>query len=195
MKENLLDWRESILQIIALGHKREVGKDLAGTLLLKNLITIKPESTIKKIGFADPIYEIAYKMYAWAGMRDKEYYNEHKEEKEKMILKINVTPREVLIDIGMKFREIYPETWLEYALSWQVDILIITDLRFPNEALRIRSMGGHTINVIRDVPQVSNLDDPDNQLNNWEWGGLLSNLGSKKDLNKSVLELIDAFIN
>ncbi len=183
------------MQIIGLGHKREVGKDLTGTLMFKELTVSKPDLKILKLGFADPIYEIAHKMYAWAGMQTKMYYDEHKEQKETELLKIGLTARKILIDVGMKFREIYPKTWLDYTLTRQTDILIITDVRFPNEAQRIKDLGGIVINVIRDVPQVDDPNDPDNQLNGWAFDGILMNTGTKKELNQYILEMLNVYIS
>lgn len=182
--------------IIGLGHKREVGKDLVATLLHKELSVNRPELTVMKIGFATPIYEIAHKLYGWAGMRDKIFYDENKDIKEEEALfKIDKSPRQILIEIGMMFREIYPETWLDFALNREADILIITDLRFPNEMKKIKKVGGLCVNVVRDIPQVDDPSDPDNQLNNAEWDIIISNLGTKKDLNKTVLAFANECIN
>lgn len=179
--------------VIGLGHKREVGKDLVGQLL-KTELTIKyPQKQVVKTAFAAPIYQIAYKMFAWAGMQTKQYYDENKEEKETVLLKIGKSPRQILIEIGLKFREIYEDIWLDYTINTQADILIITDLRFPNEAERIKKADGITALIIRDVPMTEDPDDPDNQLNEHEWGIIISNLGTKKELNDTVLEMINGF--
>lgn len=177
--------------VIGLGHKREVGKDLVGQLL-KTELTIKfPQKQVVKTAFAMPLYQTAHKMFAWAGMQTKQYYDENKEEKEIVLPKIGKSPRQILIEIGLKFREVYADVWLDYAMNTQADILIITDLRFPNEAEKIKQAGGQTVIILRDVPMTDDPDDPDNQLNEHEWDIILSNLGTKKELNQVILDMIN----
>lgn len=50
--------------------------------------------------------------------------------------------RGLLINIGLKMREIEPNVWINYALRDIEDkSIIIDDLRFPNEYVRLRSEG------------------------------------------------------
>lgn len=160
--------------------------------LLKTELTIRyPNKKVVKTAFAAPLYDIAYKIFSWAGMQTKQYYDEHKNEKEIILEKIGKSPRQILIEIGLKFREIYMNTWLDYTINTEADILIITDLRFPNEASKIKSIGGQTILIIRDVPTIDDPNDPDNQLNDHMWDVVFSNLGTKKELNNIVLDFIN----
>lgn len=160
--------------------------------LLKTELTIRyPKKQVVKTAFATPLYDIAYKMFSWAGMQTKQYYDEHKHEKEIILEKIGKSPRQILIEIGLKFREVYTDTWLDYTINTEADILIITDLRFPNEADKIKKIGGQTVLIIRDVKMTEDPNDPDNQLNNYGWDIILSNLGTKKELNQTVLDFID----
>jgi len=58
-------------------------------------------------------------MYAWAGFRDKQYYDYNPDEKERILLPINKTPRQILIDVGMLGRGYDDNIWINACLKSQ----------------------------------------------------------------------------
>ena len=68
-----------------------------------------------------------------------------------------LTPRYVLQTLGTEFgRSLYPDAWIDYGLKCAHDLLskgigivVITDVRFLNEARDIREAGGEVWNIVR----------------------------------------------
>ena len=94
-------------------------------------------------------------MYGWAGLREPEFYESREGEqyREVVLPKIGKSPRQIWIDMGTKAvrRHVYEPTWLDYLLKGQhnLDVMVIPDVRFPNEAEAIRKSGGVLIKVVR----------------------------------------------
>lgn len=178
--------------IIGLGHKREVGKDLAATILAQQLTMEYGKLIIKKVSFAQPIYDIARDLYGWAGMETKEWYDSYKEQKEEKLSKLNRSPREILISIGMIMRQMDKDVFLNRAIHQKAHIVIIPDLRFPNEAEAIKQAGGVIVKINRpDAPLITKPDDPDNQLNDWtDWDAEIFNGGGKREFSAKLCEYV-----
>lgn len=97
-------------------------------------------------------------------------------------------------------REIFgPDFWVDKVLppptkrginSHNKRLWIVTDVRFPNEALRIRELGGTIINVTR--PSVENIDNhvSENALNNYFIDYELVNDGSLEQLKERTIEIV-----
>lgn len=181
--------------IIGIGHRREVGKDLFGQMLQSELAYRKPDLHVVRTAFADPIYKICNELYGWAGFKSKDYYDHHKEEKENKIIEpIGKTARQILIDMGTPAvrKQVWDGTWLHYALNIKADLIIITDLRFPNEFQAIKDKNGLCVRIERDVPRVIDPFDPDNQLINQEgWDALILNTGTKRELSEHVERFVE----
>jgi hypothetical protein len=108
--------------IIALGHKKQVGKDTVGRMVARH--TKQPVTS-----FANKLKSISNQLYGWAGLRTESYYNLYPEAKERILQDLGMTPREIWIKVGNRIREVYPDTWIK---CMPTDC-IVTDLRFPNE--------------------------------------------------------------
>lgn len=64
----------------------------------------------------------------------------------------NYTPRQIMIDFGQFFRRFDPDFWVKAAfkgLNLAEKNYIVTDVRFPNEANYIKSLGGALIRLNR----------------------------------------------
>ena len=179
---------------IAFGHKKRVGKDLASRLLCSYLRLHRKGSDIQFHGYADKGKAICYDLYKWAGMQPAQYYEEHPNEKEVILPKLNMTPR----DIWIKFMSeairdrVYDLTWVNYLLhNVHCDICIIKDLRFPLEADSIHEHGGYVYRIDRDdAPNDSDLAD-DALLDYTSWDGVIPNHGTLNQFN-SQIELLGA---
>ena len=103
--------------------------------------------------------------------------------------KLNLTPREIWILMGNKIREIYEATWIDYIIQKiNVDILIISDLRFRNEAIAIKKAKGTLIKIERNTTR--SFDPAEVDLDNWtDWDLIIDNNGTLSDLNKKIEQL------
>jgi hypothetical protein len=148
------------VQIVGLGHKARHGKDTVANYLL--------QYGAERMSFADDLYAVARVMF---GMR----------EKDPKLLQVLGT------DV---FRKMNQHIWIESLyykiLERKPKVVIIPDVRFPNEAAFVRSLGGYLVKVTR-----LNLDgsvfvapdrDPDHPseaaLNGWGDWDLIINANS-----------------
>ena len=143
------------MKIVGLGHYSRTGKDtLAGYILS----ACKQRGlNAKRVGFADEVKVVSQQLYGWAGLKNREFYdrkeNEHLRDRPLPLLS-DLTPVDVWVAVGNKMREVYPHTWIEKAMDLGVndstlDILIISDVRFPNECEAIKGEGGNLVKVVR----------------------------------------------
>lgn len=175
------------MQIIAFGYKKGSGKDTAGKFLSTYLKINANYLKVKQISFAAKLKNICHQLYGWAGLRPAIYYESHRDKKEVVLPKIGLSPRDIWIKVGNKIREVYENTWIDFALQGvSADILIITDLRFLNEASSIIKHGGLLVKIYRDgLPQGT--DPAEVDLDDWKnWDYVIANNGSLQDLNTLV---------
>lgn len=178
------------MKIIAFGHRRRTGKDTAGRLL-QNILQIENPNLIVKIKtFAWKLKEICYQLYSWAGHREPSFYDLHSEARETILPAIGKSPRTIWIEVGNSLRAVYSETWMNHVIRGTAcDILIITDLRYLNETLSIKTHGGYCIKI--DRPDIPKSDDiADSALESYtSWDRILINNGSLNDFNNSLVAL------
>lgn len=143
------------MKVIAVGHYSRVGKDSFANALLASLREYNPVLRVAKKSFAWKLKQICYELYSWAGMKPPEWYETPEGEKDRNIVLpgIRKTPVEVWVDFGTPAvrEKVYDRTWIDYVLKTDlgVDILILPDVRFPNEAQAIIDSGGTLIKVVR----------------------------------------------
>ena len=141
--------------IIGLGAYRRVGKDTFGNFLIEACRERDPNFAIGKRSFAYKLKQVCHDLYSWAGLREPEFYEtrEGEQYREVVLRQIGKSPRQIWIDMGTKtVREhVYEPTWLDYLLKGQhdLDVLVIPDVRFPNEAEAIREAGGVLVKIVR----------------------------------------------
>lgn len=144
---------------IGLGHKKRVGKDTFG-MYLSNAFHMAGRTADRR-GFADKLKGVAYQLYGWAGLMPGKYYEENPEERNTIIKPLGKTVRQIWIDLGTPAirEQVYDRTWIDYLLNQPRthDIVIIPDLRFPNEAEAIHAKGGLCIKV--EMPSLPDTDD------------------------------------
>lgn len=175
------------MQIIAFGYKKGSGKDTAGKFLSTYLKINANHLKIKQISFAAKLKDVCYQLYKWADLKPAIYYESRRDEKEIMLPKIGLAPRDIWIQVGNKMREVHRNTWIDFVLQdVSADILIITDLRFQNEATSVLEYGGTLVKIYRDsLPQGT--DPAEVDLDTWEnWDYTIANNGSFQDLNYYV---------
>jgi len=134
------------------------------------------------IGFADLIKEIAGEVLGFIPEQL------HGCLKEAIDPRFGHSPRYCLQSIGNVFRELWPEVWV-----WNVKRkimrfngpVIVTDVRFQNEARMIKELGGHLIRLERQGAGVQNGipgHNSETDLDHWqEWDLVIQNNGTEKE--------------
>lgn len=191
------------MKIIALGHRKNVGKDELAKYLSTELKLRTAKKNIVISGFTDELKDTVYRLYSWAGVKRKEYYEVDFNRKNEPLPLLNgvmfeedCTYRDILIAFGNHVRTFYEDTWMNALLSkTDIDILIIKDLRFQNEIDAVKKVGGICGRVDRDcIPKED--DAADGQLKDIpdsDWDFLVKNNGSRSDLHTETVKLINKF--
>lgn len=125
--------------IIGLGSKAQIGKDYAAAQLKKHF-------DVERIAFADALKSDLSYLFS----SNKLDFNLLMSEPE---LKAKVRP--LLVAYGQVIREFNPDVWVNRALqnkTFDHQVTIITDVRFPNEVKRLKELGGYYVEIISDVP-------------------------------------------
>jgi hypothetical protein len=185
------------MKIVAFGHEKRVGKDTVANFLATYLSTRNPGLKILKAGFADKLKDVCHKLFAWAGLQEGGYYElpETLHLKEEKLPALRMSPRETWIAVGTQMRTIYEDVWLDALLKQaDVDVLVIPDLRYPNEVNRILNEGGLVFKVTRPGLKRSSDVADDSLLNYRRWTGTIVNDGSLEDLLGKTIRLADTYL-
>ena len=128
--------------IIGLGSKARIGKDYAAQELAKLF-------DVQRIAFADALKLDIADIVARHGL-DYWAIEKQPELKEKI--------RPLLVEYGMTMRRFNEDVWVDRALApgnLTSEVILVTDVRFPNEAKRIRELGGHYIEIMTNTPPIN----------------------------------------
>jgi len=110
------------------------------------------------LSFADPLKRICSDLYCLAYNIPSEAFYGSQEEKEEVYAELGGrSGRDLLQFLGTAcFKTLTPDVWIAYflrhreiALTYGADLIVIDDLRFPDEADAIRQLGGRVIKVTR----------------------------------------------
>lgn len=141
------------MKIIGLGHYSRTGKDSLANYLVNELA--KVGKTAKKIPFAWKLKDICHQLYGWDGLQCAAFYDTKEGEKlrDVKLPTLNLTPVEIWVAMGTPAvrQNVYMNTWIDYVLRTDhgVDVVIIPDVRFPNEVEAIRDLDGWLAKVVR----------------------------------------------
>lgn len=177
-------------KIIAFGYKKRAGKDTSAKFLDSFLRVSRPGLKVKKVSFASKLKDVSFQLFGWAGLQPGIYYETEAGAKVKEVVlpMIGMSPRDIWIGVGNKMREVYQDVWIDHALRGNQgsDIVIVTDLRFANEAIKVRAQQGLICKIIRDsVPQGT--DPAEIDLDSWsEWDFVIINDGTLTDLHARI---------
>jgi len=142
------------MKIIGLGAYSRVGKDTTADLIVKKCQNLG--LTAKKLPLAWKLKQICRDLYAWDGMQDPEFYDTPNGEKYRDIKlpTLNMTPVEVWVAMGTPAIRacVYQMTWVDYILKTDhgVDVLIVPDVRFPNEVEAFHNHNAKLVKVVRE---------------------------------------------
>ncbi|REJ65616.1 MAG: hypothetical protein DWQ31_16890 [Planctomycetota bacterium] len=140
---------------IGIGHYKRVGKDTFGNYLIQACYERDVNLVVQKRSFAYKLKQVCHELYGWAGLREPEFYetSEGAQLREVVLPAIGKTPRQIWVDFGTKAvrDQVYEPTWLDYLMKGQheLDVMLVTDTRFRNEADAIKQAGGYLVKVVR----------------------------------------------
>jgi len=183
------------MNIIAFGHQSRVGKDTACRAILRR---VGKAYTVVGTSFATPLKAICYTLFRSYGLRPGPYYEtgEGRRMRDVPLAGVGKTPVDIWIAVGRYLRAIHPNVWVDALLlsldrlAPQPDLVVISDLRFPNEAAAIRARGGWCVRVTRpDAPPPKASDNefpPD-----FPWDAVVMNTGTVEDLEQTAIALAE----
>ena len=196
--------------VIGISGKIRSGKSRVAKTIIEILEENGKTGVVKS--FAQPLYEIISEMYD----NDIETIKRHKQDKVPIYINTRQTQcgfkisnyREILQIIGTGGRNYGDiDIWVnalfgvgnEKVLSSlgnnKESVWVIEDLRFPNEAKRIRECNGLLIRVEREKHQ-PNAHIIENSLNNWQdWDLVIKNdFDTKKKRNKGLKKILKNYL-
>ena len=141
--------------VVGLGHYSRTGKDTTANYLVECLSEYAPHIRVLKRSLAWKLKQITFELYGWAGMMPPEHYETKEGEKDRDVVlpALGMTPVEVWVSFGTKAvrNNVYDRTWLDYLFKTdhKCDVLLVPDIRFPNEADAIPATGGFSVKVVR----------------------------------------------
>lgn len=180
--------------IVGFGHRRRVGKDTLAGLVRDELN--KAGITAYRDAFAWKLKDAARKLFDYAGLGHTDLYEREPERREEVLPALGKTPRELWIAFGHKMREIAPDVWIRGVLDNPAYdgncVLLVSDVRYPNEVEAIRKRGGMVIKVTRaGVPESSDVADAAlAAMGDDAWDRVIRNDGDLSRLSDMAEELV-----
>ena len=180
--------------ILAIGHRSRQGKDELANFLVRH-IRMNSRLNVIKVGWADILKEVCYRLYSWAGVKPGTYYEHNPEVRNTIIPALGINVVQLWINIGMHGRAYDENMWINAAIgSNNADVIIFKDTRFENECEAVKNRGGILIKI--EKPGEFGLDSvADNALNYFDdWDEKIINSGTLADLNNIAIELGDKYV-
>jgi hypothetical protein len=183
------------MRIIGLGHKKNQGKDTFARLL-KTAIWNEYQQDFQIVSLSDVLFDAAHVLFGYAGCGTGVDYSVDYEAKDKLLPGLYHTPRDLAKDMGDLIRKYdsngllkatvanakHSATGAAYCGDPTPHGVIVTNIRFPNEAEYVSASGGKMLLINRpSIPH--DLDDPfDTALDDYqEWDAEIIN---DKDIAK-----------
>lgn len=151
--------------IVGLSGYARSGKDTAGEALV--------EAGYERRAMADAVKRFAAHI-GWDGQKDE-------------------TGRRLLQDVGVAAREVFGEgVWVDATLGDldPDDRVVVTDVRFRNEASAISDVGGIIVRVTRPGVGPANDHVSEVDLDDWGFDATITNDGTIADLRRKILDLV-----
>ena len=174
--------------IVGLGHKARTGKDTVAAYL-------NQDHAFVRVAFADALKAACCTIF---GLTQKQANGADKEAIDPFW---NTTPRDILQRVGTEClrRGFGDDVWIK-ALERRVEGLVsqgvsvvVTDVRFPNEAEAIKKWGGVLVRVDRKVaPTIGGSSHASevSLVNYSGWDAVLKNEGTLEELRDKVRQLV-----
>jgi hypothetical protein len=92
-------------------------------------------------------------------------------------------------------RQVHGEdAWVDVAMRAADHRTVFSDVRFPNEADTIRSLGGIVIRINRPGVEPTNGHPSETALDNYEFDFVVSNTGTTRQLQAAVVRIVNSWI-
>ena len=178
------------MKIFAFGYRRYVGKDTAARFFIHHIHTFY-NLTFQHVGFADYFKDECFRLFGHLGLKSREYYEHHPDEKDLYILGLGRSARDIWIKYSNSIREIYPNVWIDNTFTnLSAQIILVRDLRFQAEVDFLVRNGAVLIRIDRDVTNLNETADSDLQ-NFTGWDYIIDNNTSKNNLHEQVVAIIE----
>jgi hypothetical protein len=132
--------------LIGFGSKAQIGKDFA-------VISLKKAGyDVERVAFADELKKDVATLFSRNGLDFDELM---KDPAKKELI------RPLLVSYGQIMREFDPDIWVNKALKDKErkhQITAVTDVRFPNEVIALKKMGGIYIDIQAKVEPVNEVE-------------------------------------
>jgi len=178
------------MKVIAIGHYARVGKDTFANSVIANVRHLNPDIRVGKVPWAMKLKDVCHQLYAWAGLRELEFYETEPGAslREVVLPAVGKSPRQIWIDMGTAAvrEKVYERTWLDYVLKSDLglDIVLIPDTRFYNEAAAVKEVGGELIKIVRPGYGPGK-NKPDRELLNFDgWDNIFGETGDIEELRR-----------
>lgn len=170
------------MKIISLSGFSKSGKDTAGEYLKKQI----KDSEIGKFAYALKVVCGYFNDAPALKFENQDY----KKEKHPYL---NLTNREFLQQVGIKFRDIDEDFWIKTLINQNKDkkVLIITDARFLNELKYIKNQGGVTIQIKNNRVQAVNDHVSETEHLSWDFDYVIENNGTLDEFYTKLKEIVD----
>lgn len=179
-------------RLIGLVGKKRVGKDTAARFLVE-------DHGFVRYAFADPLKAslLATDPYVpLVGSRVTVRLSEMVEREGWEAAKEYAEVRRLLQAYGVAVREhVNPSVWLDATMCRVMDEerpVVITDVRFPNEADAIEAAGGVLVRVAGPRGDGNDSHVSETALDSRDCGSVLDNSGSLEDLRRGVSDLVSS---
>ena len=146
--------------------------------------------------FADPIRNMVRELLASTGI--DECWMARRELKEEAIPQLGVSYRELAQTLGTEWgRRLQPDFWLRIANAYVADLtyqgasaLVVSDVRFANEAAWVRQRGGVIWRIHRELAGRVREHVSESELDGIKPDVTLHNDGTVADLSRTVCEAL-----
>lgn len=177
--KNLMTPKNSRRIIVGLAGRKRVGKDTIANVL-------KNEYGFVSDSFAAPIRSFVYEL---TGIPECAESDDIKEE---TVPWLGKSRRELMQTLGTEWgrKTIHPDIWINALRRRVIDNygtpLVITDIRFENEAQTVRALGGWVLHVQRPGLTHADLHESETDLRIYKMDGLIRNDGDIDALKAAV---------
>ena len=165
--------------IIGLSGKKGTGKNTVATM-----IAALSGLRVKELAFADPLKEEVAK----ATGNTVKYVNEHKENFRLILQGWGTDYKRKLVDDSYWLNKM--GVMIHNAINDGAEIIVITDVRFPNEYNYINKIGGLLCRVSRPLESIDNHPSETALDKVHNWHHIILNTGTLEELRPQVEELI-----
>ena len=186
------------MHLIGLGHKKRTGKDECAKAIVA---TCQAHGIKGAVGsLSAPLMDAAHELFGYLGLQQAAVYDYEYELKDRPIPElVHKTPRDVWKLLGSLARDVEQDALIKQVV-WKankrgVQVLVIPNVRFPNEAIALQKLGGKLFRVERPSVPPDPQDPFDTALDSWQvWDGVLKNEGTLEEWRLQCAEHFSQFI-